>query len=135
MGRRADAWLIGATLTMVIGTTVTETEPLARRMARSALAVQPSDFGPEVVAKAKLCLIDFLSCAFEAKDHSWSRQAIAAADPASGGATVIGTSQLALPADAEFANAMMGHGLVHEDMHAACISHHGVVIDSKQAAE
>lgn len=97
-------------------------------MARSALAVELADFAPEVVAKAKLCLIDFLSCAFEAGNHPWSRQAIAAAYPASTGATIIGTSRRASPSDTAFANAVMGHGLVREDMHAASISHHGVVL-------
>ena len=113
---------------MVISATGSGTEPLARRMARSALAVELTDFGPDVVAKAKLCLIDFLSCAFEAAGHPWSRQAVATAHPASGGATIIGTARQASPADAAFANAVMGHGLVREDMHAASISHHGVVI-------
>jgi 2-methylcitrate dehydratase PrpD len=113
---------------MVIGATVSGNEPLARRMARSALALEFADFDPEVVAKAKVCLIDFLSCAFEAGGHPWSRQAIAAAHPVGNGATIIGTSRLASGADAAFANAVMGHGLVREDMHAASISHHGVVI-------
>ena len=113
---------------MVISATGSGTEPLARRMARSALAVELADFGPDVIAKAKLCLIDFLSCAFEAGGHPWSQQAIAAAHPASNGATIIGTARQASPADAAFANAVMGHGLVREDMHAASISHHGVVI-------
>ncbi|SCB42739.1 2-methylcitrate dehydratase PrpD [Bradyrhizobium yuanmingense] len=100
---------------------------LARQMARSALAVDLGDFGPEVVAKAKLCLLDFLSCAFEAGHHPWSRQAIAIAQ-GGGSATIVGMSRLSLPADAAFANAVMGHGLVREDMHAASIAHHGVVI-------
>ena len=52
---------------------------LARRMARSALAVDSRDFEPDVIAKAKLCLLDFLSCAFEAGHHPWSRQATAIA--------------------------------------------------------
>lgn len=100
---------------------------LARQMARSVLARDLGDFGPEVVAKAKLCLLDFLSCAFEAGNHPWSRQAIAIAQ-GGGIATVIGTARLASPDDAAFANAVMGHGLVREDMHAASIAHHGVVI-------
>src|SRR5262249_23549043 len=91
------------------------------------LALDLGDFGPEVVAKAKICLLDFLSCAFEAGLHPWSRQAVAIAQ-AGGGATIIGTAQLSSPADAAFANAVMGHGLVREDMHAASIAHHGVVI-------
>lgn len=100
---------------------------LARQMARSALAIDLGDFEPDVIAKAKLCLLDFLSCAFEAGHHPWSRQAVQIAQDG-GRATIIGTSQLSSPADAAFANAVMGHGLVREDMHAASIAHHGVVI-------
>ncbi|GMP13090.1 MmgE/PrpD family protein [Bradyrhizobium sp. TM239] len=112
---------------MTIDPTVSGKVPLARQMARSVLALDIGDFGPEIVAKAKLCLLDFLSCAFEAGHHPWSRQAVAIAR-AGGSATIIGTSQLSSPADAAFANAVMGHGLVREDMHAASIAHHGVVI-------
>ncbi|MGY8709471.1 MmgE/PrpD family protein [Bradyrhizobium sp. 18BD] len=112
---------------MTIGPTGSGKVSLARQMARSVLARDLGDFGPEVVAKAKLCLLDFLSCAFEAGNHPWSRQAVAIAQ-AGGSATIIGTSQLSSPADAAFANAVMGHGLVREDMHAASIAHHGVVI-------
>src|SRR3954470_7963291 len=112
---------------MTIGPTGSDKVSLARQMARSALAIDLGDFGPEVIAKAKICLLDFLSCAFEAGDHPWSRQAIAIAQ-VGGSATIIGTSQLSSPSDAAFANAVMGHGLVREDMHAASIAHHGVVI-------
>ena len=84
---------------MTIGPTGSGKASLARQMARSVLVLNLGDFGPEVVAKAKLCLLDFLSCAFEAGHHPWSRQAVAIAQ--SGGcATVIGTSQLSSPADA-----------------------------------
>ncbi|WP_407187776.1 MmgE/PrpD family protein [Bradyrhizobium centrosematis] len=112
---------------MTIGPTGSGKVSLARQMARSVLALDLDDFGPDVVAKTKLCLLDFLSCAFEAGQHPWSRQAVAIAQ-GGGGATIIGTSQLSSPADAAFANAVMGHGLVREDMHAASIAHHGVVI-------
>ncbi|AWM01785.1 MmgE/PrpD family protein [Bradyrhizobium amphicarpaeae] len=112
---------------MTIGPTISGKVPLARQMARSVLALDIGFFGPEVVAKAKLCLLDFLSCAFEAGHHPWSRQAVAIAQEG-GSATIVGTSQLSSPADAAFANAVMGHGLVREDMHAASIAHHGVVI-------
>lgn len=112
---------------MTIGPTGSDKVSLARQMARSVLALDLDDFGPDVVAKTKLCLLDFLSCAFEAGQHPWSRQAVAIAQ-GGGAATIIGTSQLSSPADAAFANAVMGHGLVREDMHAASIAHHGVVI-------
>ncbi|WP_024508869.1 MmgE/PrpD family protein [Bradyrhizobium sp. ARR65] len=113
---------------MSIGLSGSGETSLARQMARSVLAVRLPDFDAEVIAKAKICLLDFLSCAFEASDHPWSRQAIATAYAANNGSTIIGTGLLANPGDAAFANAVMGHGLVREDMHAASISHHGVVI-------
>ena len=113
---------------MTIGSTGPGEISLARALARTALAVDPSRFDAEVIAKAKICLLDFLSCAFEARNHPWSRHAIGIAREVGDGATVIGTRTLASPGDAAFANATMGHGLVREDMHAASICHHGVVI-------
>ena len=113
---------------MTIGSTGPGEISLARALARTALAVDPGRFDAEVIAKAKICLLDFLSCAFEARNHPWSRHAIGIAREARDGATVIGTRTLASPGDAAFANATMGHGLVREDMHAASICHHGVVI-------
>lgn len=101
---------------------------LARRLARSARAVICDDFSPEVLTKAKICLFDFLSCVFEARALPWSRQAIALARRCDPGANILGTDIIAHPFDAAFANATMGHGLVREDMHAASIGHHGVVV-------
>lgn len=101
---------------------------MARALARAALAVDLGRFDDNVVAKAKICLLDFLSCAFEARNHPWSRQAIGIAREAGHDATIVGTGKMATPGDAAFANATMGHGLVREDMHAASICHHGVVI-------
>ena len=60
----------------------------ARQMARAALSADIRDFDQDVTAKSKICLLDFLSCAFEAKDHAWSKQAIGLARPFDGGATV-----------------------------------------------
>lgn len=113
---------------MTIGSTVSSETALARQLARASLAVDLGRFGPDVVAKAKLCLLDFLSCAFEARHHPWSRQAIGIARGIENGATIIGTAKLATSGEAAFANATLGHGLVREDMHAASICHHGVVI-------
>src|ERR1700722_16413460 len=92
---------------------------LADKLARSSLAVVLPRFDADVTAKAKICLLDFLSCAFEAKDHPWSRQAIGIARAVEGGATIVGTNKLGTPGEAAFANATLGHGLVREDMHAA----------------
>jgi 2-methylcitrate dehydratase PrpD len=101
---------------------------MARNLVRTALGTNLDTFDPSVIAKAKICLLDFLSCAFEASGHPWSRQAIAIARPVERGAAVIGTKRRATPGDAAFANAVLGHGLVREDMHAASICHHGAVI-------
>ena len=113
---------------MTIGSTGPSEVSLARAMARSALAVDLGRFDADVIAKAKICLLDFLSCAFEARNHPWSRQATGIAREVKNGATIIGARPLVSPGDAAFANAVMGHGLVREDMHAASICHHGVVI-------
>jgi 2-methylcitrate dehydratase PrpD len=97
-------------------------------MARSARDLTMDQLPAEVVAKVKIGLLDFLSCAFEARDLPWGCQAIHLANAGSGPATVIGTPVHASPAEAAFANATLGHGLVREDMHAGAVSHLGVVI-------
>jgi 2-methylcitrate dehydratase PrpD len=101
---------------------------LSRRMVRAARGLTMDQLPAEVVAKVKIGLLDMLSCAFEARDLPWGCQAIRMASAANGKATVIGTPVHASPAEAAFANATLGHGLVREDMHAGAVSHLGVVI-------
>jgi 2-methylcitrate dehydratase PrpD len=102
---------------------------LARRMVRAARQVTLDDLAPEVRAKVKVALLDFLSCAYEARDLPWGCQAIQRVGRAPGGAaTVIGTPFRVAAAEAAFANATLGHGLVREDMHTGAVSHLGVVI-------
>ena len=101
---------------------------LARAMVRSARSVELSDLSSAVPDKLKICLLDFLSCAFEARDLPWSRQAIAVVPKVVSGAAIIGSEMATSPAEAAFANATLGHGLVREDMHAGSIAHHGVVL-------
>lgn len=110
--------------------TLLEAEPLAARMARTVCAMSLENLPGEVVDKAKLCLMDLVGCAFESRDLPWSVQAKALATPVSGGqgATVIGSPQAFVHGDAAFANAVMGHGLVREDMHSGSISHLGIVV-------
>ena len=106
-------------------------EPLAARIARSVVAVSAQDLPAEVTGKVKLCLIDLIGCAFESRDLPWSRQALQLAEPVqgkSGGATIIGSPGSFAFGDAAFANAVMGHGLVREDMHSGSISHLGIVV-------
>jgi 2-methylcitrate dehydratase PrpD len=107
-------------------------QSLATRIARAAVAVSLKTLPGEVTEKVKLCLFDFVGCAFEARDLPWSRQAVLVADRVAAGetgaATVIGSPYAASYTDAAFANAVMGHGLVREDMHSGSISHLGVVV-------
>jgi 2-methylcitrate dehydratase PrpD len=101
---------------------------LSRRMVRAARGLTMDQLPAEVVAKVKIGLLDFLSCAFQARDLPWGCQAIRMASAASGKATVIGTPVHSSPGEAAFANATLGHGLVREDMHTGAVSHLGVVI-------
>jgi 2-methylcitrate dehydratase PrpD len=101
---------------------------LSRSMVRAARGLTLDQLPAEVVAKVKIGLLDFLSCAFEARELPWGCQAIRMASAASGPATVIGTPVQTSPAEAAFANATLGHGLVREDMHTGAVSHMGVVI-------
>jgi 2-methylcitrate dehydratase PrpD len=101
---------------------------LSRSMVRAARGLTMDRLPPEVIAKVKIGLLDFLSCAFEARDLPWGCQAIRMASAATGQASVIGTPVKTSPAEAAFANATLGHGLVREDMHTGAVSHLGVVI-------
>ncbi len=103
-------------------------EPLAVRIAHSVVSMSLNDLPAEATDKVKLCLFDLIGCAFESRDLPWSRQAVALAEGTGGAATVIGSPHPASHADAAFANAVMGHGLVREDMHSGSISHLGIVV-------
>ncbi len=83
---------------------------------------------PESIRALKLCLLHFLTCAIEARDLPWSRQARTLARRTSGEASLIASPHRTGVAEAAFANAVAGHGLVREDMHAGAVSHLGVVV-------
>lgn len=101
--------------------------PQLRRLVHEARAAWPA-LPADAVAKAQVCLSDVIGCAYEAAHLPWSQQALALALPATPGARILGTDRVVHPGDAAFANAVMAHGLVREDMHAASICHHGVVV-------
>jgi 2-methylcitrate dehydratase PrpD len=125
-----------------------EPQTLAERIAGALHAFDESRLTPVLIAKAKLCVLDFLACALESRDHPWCRQAITVAcgsglsrdgangaaagtsssKAAHGRATIIGTSHVVGAADAAFANAVLGHGLVRDDMHLGSVSHLGCVV-------
>lgn len=110
---------------------ITEPEVMrtaARDIVTDAMTVPSGSFSDLLMTKAKLCLLDYLSCAFEASSLPWSQQAVALATPTTQGAHIIGRDILCPLGDAGFANAVAGHGLVREDMHPASVAHLGVVV-------
>ena len=101
---------------------------LSRSIVQAARAVHYDDFSAEVRAKVKIAFLDMLSCVFESLDLPQSVQAIQWAGRSHGKATVFGTRVRTGASDAAFVNAILGHGLVREDMHTGSVSHLGVVI-------
>jgi 2-methylcitrate dehydratase PrpD len=99
---------------------------LSRKIVRAARSF--AHLSPKSVEKIKISLLDFLSCAYESLDLSPSRQAIRIAGRSSGTASIIGTKVRSSAAEAAFANAVLGHGLVREDMHTGSVSHLGIVV-------
>jgi 2-methylcitrate dehydratase PrpD len=83
---------------------------------------------PPVATKAKLCLTDALRCIFEARDFPTYWQARQIISPRLDGVPLAGAEVSAAPAEAAFAMATMSASLLREDMHAASISHHGIVV-------
>lgn len=106
--------------------------PLAARLARALVSVDADALPQAVTEKVKVCLMDLIGCAFESRALPWSRQAVALAAPVTAGVpytgTIIGSDVTVAAGDAAFANAVMGHGLVREDMHAGSFSHLGIVV-------
>ena len=101
--------------------------PLAVALARAIVAARSRPLPEAVRAKVRACLMDFLGCVFEASPLPWSRRAAALAE-ADGPCTIVGSARTAALMDAAFANAVAGHGLVREDMHAGAVAHLGVVV-------
>jgi len=102
---------------------------VTRRLARHLRALDAASLPPAVHATAALCVLDFAGCALEARGLPWARQAAAATH---GGADapspIVGTLLRAAPAEAAFASAVAGHGLLHEDMHGPSGCHIGPVV-------
>lgn len=101
---------------------------LSREISQNARALRFDQLPPEAVAKVKIAFLDLLSCAYESLDLPPSLQAMEIAGRGQGCARVIGSSLSVTPTDAAFANAVLSHGLVREDMHTGSVSHLGVVI-------
>lgn len=103
-----------------------KSDRLLRSLVRQA--IPENGFPVDVRKKAAICLADFMSCALEAADLPWSRHSLSLGSAGSGPCSVLGEASEFSASDAAFANAVRGHGLVREDMHAGSISHMGVVV-------
>lgn len=92
----------------------------------------PPGFSDEALAKARLCLLDFLTPTLCTAQFPWVQQArrvaISNSGADAGGAPIIGTSQRVSVQDAAFVNAIAGHSLVRDDMHVPSVSHLAVVV-------
>jgi 2-methylcitrate dehydratase PrpD len=106
----------------------TRSPPLSVLMASAIAAKRDGDISAAAREKLRVCLLDFLACAFEAHTLPWARQAQGLATAGAGPCSIIGTSIKAPAIDAVFANSVAGHGLVREDMHTGSVSHLGIVV-------
>ncbi|MEP7352182.1 MAG: MmgE/PrpD family protein [Acidobacteriota bacterium] len=101
---------------------------LARQIVAATRAIKFEQLPLEVVDKVKVCFMDFLSAAYESLDLPWSQQAFQIAGQGKGSVAIVGSPQRVPAGDAAFVNAILGHGLVREDMHTGSVSHLGVVV-------
>jgi len=104
------------------------TPALAERMAAAIVGQRDAGVSAAATEKLKVCLLDFLACAFESRSLPWARQAQAIATDGAGPCSIVGTAFAAPAPDAVLANSVAGHGLVREDMHTGSVSHLGIVV-------
>ena len=100
-----------------------------------AISLNGATLPIEVRRKAGLCLLDFLAACLRARDLDWSRQAIELVrrGGSRGDAAVIGTDLRAAAAEAAFANATAGHGLIREDMHIEAMAQDLAQLDDSRS--
>ena len=100
---------------------------LAERLAAFAATLQFDALPADVVASARLRILDVLGLALAASTYDFAAPVIAAA-AGPGACTIIGTSRTAVPASAALANGTLAHGLDFDDTHAASITHASAVV-------
>src|SRR5690349_2202750 len=98
---------------------------------RNLIAIDGETIPPATIAKAELCLLDYLSCAFAARHYPQTTATLAVAGewPApSGGSPVIASELRLPPAEAAFANSVMAAAAQRTDMHPAVTAHCAPVV-------
>lgn len=102
------------------------------------LRAVPGRMTDVTAARAGVCVLDALACAYGGTDRPWTRQARAVLAPApqgpedtaAAGSAVVwadGGRRAGL-ADAVYANSAAAHSLIHEDMHPASRAHPGSMV-------
>ena len=101
----------------------------ARRLARFVLGLRLEEVPPEVVARARLLVLDTLGNCLAACRDDFARAAIEAAQRLGGPAeaTVLGSGARVGAANAVLANATLAHGLDFDDTREDAIVHTGCV--------
>lgn len=104
--------------------------PIAVALVRELAASNSREPSSSAYAKASVCLLDFLSCAFAGRQLPYAKQAIEAAAPWAlpAGVPVIATDLRLAPLEAAFVNSLMAASASRTDMHPASTSHPGAVI-------
>jgi 2-methylcitrate dehydratase PrpD len=110
--------------------TVPGESPAILRLARFATELKAGGLPPEVVAKAKICVLDALSgcLTIGANLEGNCALALAVAHACSGKSTVYGTALMTSAADAAFVNAVTAAGTSRSDTHAPTATHPGTVV-------
>jgi 2-methylcitrate dehydratase PrpD len=103
---------------------VTFAEDLGSFTASLTFDALPAD----VVANARLRILDVLGLALAASTYEFAAPVVAAVDMTEGPCTIIGARQTATPALAALVNGTLAHGLDFDDTHAASITHASAVV-------
>jgi 2-methylcitrate dehydratase PrpD len=96
-----------------------------RRLAEWSAGLQWAAIPPDVVAHARLCVLDALGCCLFGSTLPWTR-ILAEVVVAQGGApqaTLWGTAHRAAPAQAALVNCAAGHSFELDDLHTAALIH------------
>ncbi|ENY80182.1 hypothetical protein EBMC1_15514 [Sphingopyxis sp. MC1] len=93
-----------------------------------ALARAPVD--DAAAKKARLCVLDLVGCAIRARTMPWAGALTryAELETAPGNSVNLATGGRTSASDAAFANGILGHSLIREDMHVGSGSHIGVLV-------
>lgn len=103
---------------------------LAERLAEFITECNFNDFPPEVILKAKMCLLDWLGCAIAGANNENCKSLIEIALQNGGReeATIVGIDKKAPVLWATFANGAISHAVEMDDGHKWSILHPGVTV-------